>query len=148
MVHFLSLQPIIHQPTYRTYLALLTKLPQSHIPTFRSFYASIPICLLKLLKRSPPLARPQPEKHPQRRRKPERRPQLPLEIRKSGTRRGRKLTLRTSTKVNTVTLVPLKPTTDSSNSVLKQVHPDTGISNRAMSILNSFVNGTFQNPEW
>ena len=30
--------------------------------------------------------------------------------------------------------------TDAS-SVLKQVHPDTGISNRAMSILNSFVNG-------
>lgn len=28
--------------------------------------------------------------------------------------------------------------------VLKQVHPDTGISNRAMSILNSFVNGKFQ----
>ena len=27
--------------------------------------------------------------------------------------------------------------------VLKQVHPDTGISNRAMSILNSFVNGRF-----
>jgi hypothetical protein len=27
--------------------------------------------------------------------------------------------------------------------VLKQVHPDTGISNRAMSILNSFVNGMF-----
>jgi histone H2B len=26
---------------------------------------------------------------------------------------------------------------------LKQVHPDTGISNRAMSILNSFVNGMF-----
>jgi histone H2B len=28
-----------------------------------------------------------------------------------------------------------------SSVVLKQVHPDTGISNRAMSILNSFVNG-------
>lgn len=28
--------------------------------------------------------------------------------------------------------------------VLKQVHPDTGISNRAMSILNSFVNDTFE----
>lgn len=27
------------------------------------------------------------------------------------------------------------------SAVLKQVHPDTGISNRAMSILNSFVNG-------
>ena len=31
--------------------------------------------------------------------------------------------------------------------VLKQVHPDTGISNRAMSILNSFVNGKSQ-PLW
>jgi histone H2B len=31
--------------------------------------------------------------------------------------------------------------TDASCPVLKQVHPDTGISNRAMSILNSFVNG-------
>jgi len=28
--------------------------------------------------------------------------------------------------------------------VLKQVHPDTGISNRAMSILNSFVNDIFE----
>ena len=27
--------------------------------------------------------------------------------------------------------------------VLKQVHPDTGISKRAMSIMNSFVNDTF-----
>jgi histone H2B len=30
--------------------------------------------------------------------------------------------------------------------VLKQVHPDTGISNRAMSILNSFVNGKYSAP--
>lgn len=30
--------------------------------------------------------------------------------------------------------------------VLKQVHPDTGISNRAMSILNSFVNGKCISP--
>ncbi|TGJ80766.1 hypothetical protein E0Z10_g7998 [Xylaria hypoxylon] len=30
------------------------------------------------------------------------------------------------------------------NVVLKQVHPDTGISNRAMSILNSFVNDIFE----
>ena len=28
--------------------------------------------------------------------------------------------------------------------VLRQVHPDTGISNRAMSILNSFVNDIFE----
>lgn len=31
-----------------------------------------------------------------------------------------------------------------SSLVLKQVHPDTGISNRAMSILNSFVNDIFE----
>jgi histone H2B len=30
------------------------------------------------------------------------------------------------------------------SAVLKQVHPDTGISNRAMSILNSFVNDIFE----
>jgi histone H3/H4 len=30
------------------------------------------------------------------------------------------------------------------STVLKQVHPDTGISNRAMSILNSFVNDIFE----
>ncbi|RKO82832.1 histone-fold-containing protein, partial [Blyttiomyces helicus] len=28
--------------------------------------------------------------------------------------------------------------------VLKQVHPDTGISNKAMSIMNSFVNDIFE----
>jgi histone H2B len=28
--------------------------------------------------------------------------------------------------------------------VLKQVHPDTGISSRAMSVMNSFVNDTFE----
>ena len=33
---------------------------------------------------------------------------------------------------------------DKKKTVLKQVHPDTGISNRAMSILNSFVNDIFE----
>jgi histone H2B len=28
--------------------------------------------------------------------------------------------------------------------VLKQVHPDTGISKRSMSIMNSFINDTFE----
>ena len=37
-------------------------------------------------------------------------------------------------------MIQFESQTDAS-SVLKQVHPDTGISNRAMSILNSFVNG-------
>ena len=30
------------------------------------------------------------------------------------------------------------------SAVLKQVHPDTGISNKAMAILNSFVNDIFE----
>ena len=30
------------------------------------------------------------------------------------------------------------------HAVLKQVHPDTGISNKAMAILNSFVNDIFE----
>ena len=33
---------------------------------------------------------------------------------------------------------------DRSGTVLKQVHPDTGISNKAMAILNSFVNDIFE----
>lgn len=34
--------------------------------------------------------------------------------------------------------------TDALSIVLKQVHPDTGISNKAMAILNSFVNDIFE----
>jgi len=34
--------------------------------------------------------------------------------------------------------------TDWTRLVLKQVHPDTGISNKAMAILNSFVNDIFE----
>ena len=34
--------------------------------------------------------------------------------------------------------------TDRTRLVLKQVHPDTGISNKAMAILNSFVNDIFE----
>jgi histone H2B len=37
-----------------------------------------------------------------------------------------------------ISLVNAPPT------VLKQVHPDTGISNKAMAILNSFVNDIFE----
>ena len=32
----------------------------------------------------------------------------------------------------------------SSYKVLKQVHPDTGISSKAMSIMNSFINDAFE----
>ena len=35
-------------------------------------------------------------------------------------------------------------TRDRRVAVLKQVHPDTGISNKAMAILNSFVNDIFE----
>ena len=33
---------------------------------------------------------------------------------------------------------------DSTIQVLKQVHPDTGVSSKAMSIMNSFVNDLFE----
>jgi histone H2B len=39
---------------------------------------------------------------------------------------------------------PTKLTLQLSCAVLKQVHPDTGISNKAMAILNSFVNDIFE----
>lgn len=45
-------------------------------------------------------------------------------------------------------IVRKKKRTESFNTyiykVLKQVHPDTGISNKAMSIMNSFVNDIFE----
>ena len=36
------------------------------------------------------------------------------------------------------------PPTSTRSSVLKQVHPDTGISKKGMSIMNSFVNDIFE----
>ena len=117
----------------------------------------------------PPLARPPP-----RRRKPARRPPHPRVTRKSAIRHERRPTLRTSTKVRYLALVLIPESRlnlaltwphcqiilsfqiisrrvlrfDRMLTrlflVLKQVHPDTGISNRAMSILNSFVNDIFE----
>jgi len=61
-----------------------------------------------------------------------------------GEREGRRLTLPTSTKV---WVILTRLTLNDSNwtrLVLKQVHPDTGISNKAMAILNSFVNDIFE----
>jgi len=62
--------------------------------------------------------------------------------RRSERRSERKPTPLTSTKVRDL---PDTPQTEiNSCSVLKQVHPDTGISNKAMAILNSFVNDIFE----
>ena len=41
-------------------------------------------------------------------------------------------------------LSPISDTCADDAPVLKQVHPDTGISNKAMAILNSFVNDIFE----
>ena len=111
----------------------------------------------RLLRRSPrPEARPQLAKRLLRRRKLARRPPRHLVTRRSETRRGRKPTRHTSTKVSAPqtrdSFVAPDIVTQTRGffillhftnafAVLKQVHPDTGISNRAMSILNSFVNG-------
>lgn len=74
-----------------------------------------------------------------------RRPPLPATLR-SAPRAARRPTPPTSTRVGTISRLRARLAllfTDSYNLVLKQVHPDTGISQRAMSILNSFVNGMF-----
>lgn len=73
---------------------------------------------------------------------------LPLVARRrSAPRPERRLTLLISTRVCAIRVDRLYLLLPSNVffllAVLKQVHPDTGISNRAMSILNSFVNGMF-----
>lgn len=110
-------------------------------PNFISFLQTT--CLPKLLRRNPALAaRPRlvARLRLKRRKLAKRRRPQPRVKRRSVARPERRRIPHTSTKVlqtcetckwNLLTRCP----------VLKQVHPDTGISTRAMSILNSFVNG-------
>jgi hypothetical protein len=63
--------------------------------------------------------------------------------RRSVRRRVRRPTAPISTKVSQI-LPGRRRGFLSLASVLKQVHPDTGISNKAMAILNSFVNDIFE----
>ena len=99
---YLSLSHI-HPPLNR----LITRIKSTQVilTTFTDRFAQdfeiYQKCLPKLLRRSPPLvARPQlVEKYLPRRRKLARRPQRQLVIRRSATRRAKKLTLPTSTKV-------------------------------------------------
>lgn len=103
---------------------------------------------------------PLPERHlprPRQRRPPRlRSPKLPrrprararhllMGRRKSARRRERKHTALTFTRVRDRRYVEAADAQrDGINVVLKQVHPDTGISNKAMAILNSFVNDIFE----
>ena len=100
----------------------------------------------------PLLAKPQPlplprlppnrrrvQRQPRRQRKPQR---LLMGRRRSERRSERRPIPHTSTRVRAFINTP--PTEINSSSVLKQVHPDTGISNKAMAILNSFVNDIFE----
>ena len=64
-------------------------------------------------------------------------------IRRSASALAKRLIRPISTKVNSNFLFCF-PGTFSFLAVLKQVHPDTGISNKAMAILNSFVNDIFE----
>ena len=99
------------------YLLITSDLPRTiqHLP-----------CLPKLLERLlPSLAR-------LRRRSPR-------GIRRRGRARGRSLMPSTSTR-----LCFLRRTLLTFFQVLKQVHPDTGVSSKAMSIMNSFVNDLFE----
>lgn len=104
----------------------------------------------------PPPARPPPPLHPRhlprlmpvqrlQRRRPASLSQLPMVKRRSAERSARRPTAPTFTRVSAHACLlggaccrPVPMT------VLKQVHPDTGISNKAMAILNSFVNDIFE----
>ena len=57
-------------------------------------------------------------------------------------RRRRRSNARAVLTIRTSTCKPTNPTT--TTEVLKQVHPDTGISSKAMSIMNSFINDIFE----
>jgi histone H3/H4 len=105
----------------------------------------------------PPAARPRPARLPPRRRRLARRRPLPPATRRSAPRPGRRPTPPTSTRVSSIRALAAARLTRRvalpqwlfgaillTPPVLKQVHPDTGISNRAMSILNSFVNDIFE----
>jgi len=106
-----------------------------------------PKCPPRPLTRSPPPRPPRPRPPPRRRTLARRRPRLAT--RRSGLRPGRRRTRPTSTKVGLLhphasrvrATICHNGAANLGPPVLKQVHPDTGISNRAMSILNSFVNG-------
>lgn len=91
----------------------------------------------------PPLPRRQPRlRAPRRlRRRPSLRP--PRATRRSARRPERRPTRPTSTRVR-IDFGGASSTNTDSPAVLKQVHPDTGISNKAMAILNSFVNDIFE----
>ncbi len=71
--------------------------------------------------------------------------QLPraLKKRRSVVRSARRHIRLTSTRVSRFSLIWCKCKLIN-GLVLKQVHPDTGISNKAMAILNSFVNDIFE----
>jgi hypothetical protein len=71
--------------------------------------------------------------------------QLPSHLRKrrSVARSARRLIHPTSTRVSRFYLISCRGKLIN-GLVLKQVHPDTGISNKAMAILNSFVNDIFE----
>ena len=92
----------------------------------------------------PPRLLPKPLRRPRQRRLP-RLPLLPtLTLRRRGERPGRRPTPPTSTKVRVFKFILFNPVLMPRVPVLKQVHPDTGISNKAMAILNSFVNDIFE----
>lgn len=91
--------------------------------------------------RLPPRARPPPS---QQRRAPRRSQKMAR--RRRGRRPARRLTVHTSTRVRFLYCLIRCSSShmSSSTTVLKQVHPDTGISNKAMAILNSFVQDIFE----
>ena len=100
------------------------------------------------LEKLPHLLLPKPLRNRQRllrlrRRLQRSQPQETVTTRRSVRRSERRLTLHIYTKVKDLIRM-FRGQWLICNLVLKQVHPDTGISNKAMAILNSFVNDIFE----
>ena len=93
---------------------------------------------LKLQQRPPLKARRQP------RRLQRRAHRVLMGTRRSARSPARRPTPRTSTRVSSKLVYNKRSNAHRPFVVLKQVHPDTGISNKAMAILNSFVNDIFE----
>jgi histone H2B len=71
-------------------------------------------------------------------------PSSPLDGEKKKRKKVRKETYSSYIYKGSFVLFSLCDFVDIFGLVLKQVHPDTGISNKAMAILNSFVNDIFE----
>ncbi|KAJ0715471.1 putative transcription factor Hap3/NF-YB family [Helianthus annuus] len=107
----------------------LTSFRRSNTPKFQALEFQFPSMAPKVAEKKPAEKKPAEEKAPAEK-KPKAGKKLPKEA------AGDKKKKRTKKSVETYKIYIFK--------VLKQVHPDIGISSKAMGIMNSFINDIFE----